>query len=852
MNHKKEPAFWAIPLQDIFDRFKSSEKGLTDYEVKARINQYGLNEIARKEKRHSLEIFVSQFENTLVLVLMAAAVISYFLGEKIDAAVILLIVFINSVLGFFQEYRAERALKTLKEYVTLRAKVLRNGEITEIETKNIVPGDIVSLTIGDIIPADMRLFHVHEMTTDESALTGESLPVPKKVTVLSEMEPLPQDLVNMAFMGTSVTSGSGNGIVTATGEATFFGKTAAFLERKPREADFQKSIRKFSNFLLKIILIMTVFIFLANALLGKGVFPSFLFAIALAVGITPEVLPIIITISLSNGALKMAKEKVITKRLASVEDFGNIDTLCCDKTGTLTEGALSLAGYTAVDGEKDTALVVDSMVCSAVTGKKGRRSFDNPLDSALWQSKEASALEDDVESLLIIGRNEFDFERRRMSVLVKGDSDNILIVKGAPESVLECCISVKMGKSTTDFATMGSTIHDQISTFEKEGFRVIAVAEKHTRKNDITVADEKELTLLGFLLFLDPPKETAKESLKMFQKLGVAVKVISGDSPIITLKICHDVALPITERVITGAELESLNESEFAEYSRKYNVFARVTPEQKLRIVESIAREGHIVGFLGDGINDAPALRAADVGVSVDTAAGIAKETADIILLDKSLGVLAHGIVEGRRTFGNITKYILNTTSANYGNMFTVALSSLFLGFIPLLPSQILLNNFISDFPLLTISTDNVDEELLRRPRRWNIGLIRNFMIYFGAISSFFDLVLISSLIYLVGVGPALFRTSWFVLSVLSEIVITFAIRTKLPVFKSKPSKWLIMTSIGAGAGAVAITYASVGTFLFEFVKMPFLVLTLIAGVLVVYFITAEVVKRYFFTHFEI
>lgn len=851
MNHKKELTFWALPLQDVFDYLKSSERGLTDSEAKVRINQYGFNEIARKEKRHGLEIFVSQFENTLVLVLMAAAVISYFLGERIDAAVILSIVFINSVLGFFQEYRAEKALKTLKEYVTFRAKVLRNGEITEIETKNIVPGDSVSLTIGDIIPADMRLLNVHEMTTDESALTGESLPVPKKVTILSETETLPQNLVNMVFMGTSVASGSGTGIVTATGEATFFGKTAAFLGKKPQEADFQKNIRKFSNFLLKIILVMTAFIFLANALLGKGVFPSFLFAIALAVGITPEVLPIIMTISLSNGALKMAKEKVISKRLASVEDFGNIDTLCCDKTGTLTEGALSLAGYTTADGEKDPALVLYSMVCSAVTGRKGKRFFGNPLDNALWQSKEASALEDEVETLLIIGRNEFDFERRRMGVLVKGDTDNILVVKGAPESLLECCTSVKIKNDTVDLAKM-SSIHDQISTCEEEGFRVIAVAEKHTQKNEITVIDETELTLLGFLLFLDPPKETAKKSLKMLQRLGVAVKVISGDSPTITKKICHDVGLSIVERVITGDELESLNESEFAECSLKYNVFARVTPEQKSRIVESLTREGHIVGFLGDGINDAPALRAADVGISVDTATGIAKETADIILLDKSLRVLAHGIVEGRKTFGNITKYILNTTSANYGNMFTVALSSLFLGFIPLLPSQILLNNFISDFPLLTISTDNVDQELLKRPRRWNINLIRNFMIYFGAMSSFFDLVLILSLIYLVKVSPGLFRTSWFVLSALSEMVVTFAIRTKLPIFKSKPSKWLVITSIAAGIGVVAITYTNVGTLLFEFARMPLPVLVLIAGVLLMYFITAEVVKRYFFRRFEI
>ena len=848
---KEKAVLWALPVKDVFDHLKSSEKGLNDLEAKNRLEEFGPNEIAKKEKRHGFLIFLSQFKNALILVLVAAAIISYLLHENVEAAVIIAIVLMNAVLGFFQEYKAERALRELKKYVTLKSKVLRNGQVIEIDSKNLVPGDIVYLSIGDIIPADIRLLNAEKMLTDESSLTGESLPVLKKVTVVSEKHSLPQYLKNVAFMGTSVAGGSGHGIVISTGKNTFFGRTASYLKQK-NVGDFQKNIGIFSSFMLKIILVMTVFIFIANALLGKDIFTSFLFAIALAVGITPEMLPIIMTITLSNGALKMAKENVITKRLVSVEDFGNIDTLCCDKTGTLTEGKISFADYINLDGKKENRLVVYSTLCNSEL--KGRKSFSNPIDKAIVESKFARQMQDELADYEILDSNEFDFERRRMRTLVKKGKETMLIAKGASDSLLKVCNSaIIKGKKAKLSKSISLSIHEKIISYEKKGYRVVGVAQKSTKKKKTEKSDEKEMTFLGLLLFTDPPKKTVKGALARLQELGVGIKIISGDSPVITRKICNDVGLTVSEdRVVTGEELEKLSDEQFASYSTRFNVFARVSPEQKYKIVHSLNKEGHIVGFLGDGINDVPALKAADVGISVNSAVSVAKEAADIILLKKSLRVLADGIVLGRKTFGNIIKYILNTISANYGNMVTVAMSSIFIPFLPLLPAQILLNNFVSDVPNFSISTDNVDKSLLKKPKRWNIKFISKFMVYFGLISTFFDLALILPLLFVVKASPDLFRTAWFFESVLSEIIILFAIRTKLSFFKSRPSKWLVITSIAAGIFALAITYMAFGRKFFNFVPMPAGILLFIAGILIAYFSVAEMAKRYFFRKFEI
>lgn len=854
--------FWTSSIQKVFELLGSSEKGLSEPEVATRLEKYGLNEIKGKEKRSALDILFSQFKNSLVLVLITASVIAYFLGEKMDSLVIISIVIINALLGFFQEYHAEKALRALKKYLTNETSVLREGKIITRDAKEIVPGDIVYLTIGDMIPADLRLIKGEELTIDESSLTGESIPVEKKSEILKGEYSLPQELNNILFMGTTVVSGSGYGVVFSTGKDTFFGKTVSFLKSSPDEGDLQKNIKSFSNFLLKIILAMTIFIFIVNALLGRGIFNSFFFALALAVGLTPEALPIIITISLSRGALKMAEQKVVTKKLASVEDFGNIDILCSDKTGTLTEGVMSLSDYRTIEGKKEEKLILYGLVCNSArnTGEDDGQIFKNSMDKAIWEDPSAQSLKSEQQKFKIIEKNDFDFKSRRMSVLVENQGQRMVIAKGAIESILSVSNSVLInGQKIPLTIEENKIIEQKIEEYEHNGFRILAIGTKdmgvrsERENSSVKYFEEKDLTIEGLLLFLDKAKSTVRESLRVLKKLKIEEKIISGDSPFITRKICNDVGLKIKEdRIITGDELAKLDENEFKEYCHRYNVFTRVTPEQKYEIVTSLKKEGHIVGFLGDGINDAPALKAADVGISVDTASDIAKESADIILLQKSLHVLSLGIIEGRKTFANITKYILNTISANFGNMFTVAFSSVFLKFIPLLPSQILLTNFVSDAPLMTISTDNVDEEFLRRPRRWNIKLISKFMVYFGVISTFFDLALVLPLILILKVEPQVFRTAWFFESVLSELLITFSIRTRLLFMKSKPSKLLIRTSLLAVLIVGFLINSPLGNELFEFTKLPVKVIVLITGVLMAYLITVEITKKKFFQKFEL
>lgn len=852
MKHKKQNP-WHISVADTMKVFSTSEKGLNQDEAKKLLKQYGQNDISKKDENHALAILFSQFKNALIGLLLAAAAVSYFIGETVDATVIVSIVVMSAVLGFFQEFKAEKALRELKKFITVHAKVIRNGELVEINARELVPGDIVSLNIGDIIPADLRLFHLDGLTANESALTGESAPVEKNTQPVDEKNEQPQELSNMGFMGTTVASGHGEGIVIATGLNTFFGKTATQARAKNPETNFQKSINRFSHFLLKITFVMTLFILIINAALGKTFFDSLLFAIALAVGITPEVLPILMTITLSMGALKMARAKVITKTLAAVEDFGDIDILCSDKTGTLTQGELLLYDFEDLNGKKEDDIMVCGMLCNSSDVGARRTYFGNDIDKAIWQSKKTESIRTKIAEYEILDKNEFDFERRRMSVIAKNKTGNVLIAKGAPEAILSICKNARNNGGTTTLSShLIASIKSRIEDYEKQGYRVISIAKKVTHLNDSSKNDEYDMTFLGFFTFLDPPKQTAKESLNTLQKLGIKIKILSGDSPIITRRICEEVGLIIDgNKVITGDELVGLRTKEFVKYCNTYNVFARVSPEQKHKIVETLT-EDHVVGFLGDGINDAPALKAADVGISVDTAVGIAKEAADIILFQKSLKVLADGIIEGRKIFGNITKYILNTVSANFGNMFTVAASSMFLSYIPLLPGQILLTNLLSDVPLLTIATDNVDEEFTRKPKHWNLKAIFHFMTYFGLISSFFDLALLLPLLFIFKADPAMLRTAWFVESTLSEIIITFAIRTKLPFYKSKPSFWLTVSSAIICAVTVAITYMALGNSLFEFVKMPLNILLLIAGVLASYFIVSELAKRSFLKKLEL
>ncbi len=842
--------FWRAPMPELMSMLGANERGLSHSEAAIRLAQGGKNEIPVSGKRHALHILATQFSNTLVIVLIAAALISFFLGNTIEALVILAIVAFNSILGFVQEYRAGRALEELNTYVSMKSKVLREGEMLEIDSKELVAGDVVYLNIGDIVPADIRLIWSDDFTADESALTGESFPVLKSPGALpAHSGTTAQELRNAALMGTVAASGEAHGIVVATARKTFFGTTAAYLEKEDKPTDFEKSIRQFSTFLLKITVFMTAFIFAANFFLGKGFLDSFVFAIALAVGITPEVLPVIITISLSHGALKMAKKSIVVKKLNAIEGLGNIDTLCCDKTGTLTEGNLSLEGLCDLEGKPDKRLIVYSVLCNSAKTTKGKKLIGHGIDKAILQSVEAKRAASEAEKFTVLDMNEFDFTRRRMSALVREKSKNLLIVKGAPSSILQACHYAAFGgKKKIIDAKFAAKIMAISQEHEQKGLVVIALAQKEMQKSSSHKSDETGLTFLGFLLFSDPPKHTAKDALRHLQNMGVGIKILSGDSVFVTKKVCGDVGLEIVEgRVISGSELAALSRQQFEEYAMKYNVFARVTPEQKYLLVESLNREGHIVGFLGDGINDAPALKAADVGISVDSGADVAKQASDVILLHKSLGVLALGITEGRRTFANITKYVTNTVSANYGNMFTVAFSSLFLKFIPLLPAQILLNNFLTDFPLTSVSTDNVDAQTLHKPSKWDMKYIRKFMYVFGILSSLFDLLLIVPILLLFHASDSAFRTSWFIFSALTELVVLFSLRTKGPFYLSRPSNLLIAMSAITAVLCIIIPLSPFGQELFGFESPPLPVFALMAGLLCLYFIVAELAKWVFY-----
>jgi len=841
---------WAQKPTELFKEYATSKKGLSNVEAQKKLKQYNLNEIARKDKKSGLSILIEQFTDPLVIVLLMAAIIAIFLNEKTDAAIIITIVLINAILGFIQEFKAEKTVRALRKLISHKSKVLRDNKKIQIDAQLLVPGDLVFLNIGDIVPADIRLINVDELTIDESSLTGESIPVIKTTTPIAATKNLPQDLTNMAFMGTHVVSGNGQGIVIATGKNTSLGRTAAYLKEPEGISDFERSMSHFSRFLLKVIMLMTFFIFIVNAILQHGLLESFLFALALAVGITPEALPIIITISLSKGAQKLAKSKVIVKKLTSIEDLGNMDILCTDKTGTLTEGKLSLENFIDTDGQINNDLLVYSMLCNdaVVTAKTIE---GNSIDQAIWNSKQTKMVMEQYKKYKLLDHNEFDFNRRRMSVIVKKpDGQRLMIVKGALESLASVCDKIRIKNVDLPLNQPRLDIFlEQINAYRKKGYSTICIALKKWHHDNSTRADEKDLTLIGFLTFIDPPRASAHLSIKTLQQLCVSIKVLSGDDPLVTKTVCDQVGLKIDgDKIYTGDELEKLSPHEFLKVIEKHNVFSRITPDQKYQIVKNLnTGENRTIAFMGDGINDAPAIKIADVGISVDNATDIAKEAADIILLQKNLKVITDGITEGRKIFTNITKYILNTVSANYGNMFTVAISSLFLNFIPLLPSQILLNNLITDTPMIAIATDKIDHEQLKKPKKLDLRMISRFMTFFGLLSTIFDLTLILALLLIFNTTQAEFRTAWFLESALSEIIVVFALRTTKTFYKSTPGKMLTILSISVIPSLLIIIYSPLGT-LFEFTKLPATILLFIIGVIATYFFAAEISKRYFFS----
>ncbi len=837
--------YWSMPSSDILDQLESSEKGLSSNQARERLTRVGVNEIGKKKVRAGIFIFLSQFKNPLVLVLLVASVVAALVGEMTNGIIILIIVSINGTLGFFQEYRSEKAVERLGKYITFTAKVMREGEKRVINTRELVPGDIVFLGTGDVVPADIRLLSVDELSIDESSLTGEAYPARKISSELSGEAPPMHDLKNIAFMGTYVRDGQGYGVVIATGKDTYLGKTAQLLKTIKRKSEFQKSMEKIGYTLMKVVLASVVIIFLINAFLVRDIISTILFSVALAIGMVPEALPIVITISLSSGALMLAKKNVVVKRLVSVEDLGNVDVVCVDKTGTITENKLTLDTYCDIDGNPEEKVIFYALLCNSVRKEK---DVGNPIDTVLWNYGKEKFGTKSLEDYIILKEMPFDSTRKKMSAVAKTDGRLLLISKGAPESMIESSTHVWQNGEAhllTDKKAAGRLYEE----YGNRGYRVIAVAYKEIETQDnYTREDESGLTLLGYIAFIDPPKKTAKQAIRLSKKMGIDVKILTGDSALASKEIARQVGLDVKDHeIMLGQEVDKLSDQELREKIEKTVIFARVTPEHKYRIVRALREKGRVTAFLGDGVNDALALKEADVGIAVEQGSDIAKDAADIVLLKKGLKVIIDGIREGRRTFSNIVKYLLYTLSGNFGDLYAIGAASTVLNFLPLHPSQLILANFLTDTPVIAVSTDNVEKEDLIRPRRWDIKHIFRLGGLLGLVSAVFDVILIVLLFFVVGADQVLFRTVLFAEIVLSEVLVLFVIRTeKFFLRGTRPSKQLVFASIGAILLTFALIYLPI-TSLFEFTPLSLSLLGITLLVVLGYTFATEVVKLAYF-----
>ncbi len=845
-----------LPANELLSRLGTSQQGLSSEEAQQRINVYGTNELARRMKRSGIVSFLLHFKSPLILILLAAAAFAGATGDIPDFTIIFVIVMISVGIDHYQESKAENAAELLKEKVSTTATVVRDNAKTEIKLSQIVPGDIIYLSAGDIAPADARIISAKDLFINQSALTGESFPAEKTANSLQSVNLLSDSITewdNYLFMGTSVVSGSSTAVVAKTGGSTEYGKIAKKLVSKPPETEFERGVKGFSYLIMQVTFVLIIFVFIVLALFHRGLVESLLFAAALAVGLTPELLPMIITMNLSKGAVNMSKKGVVVKHLPSIENFGSMNVLCTDKTGTLTENSISVVMHVDYEGKDDDKVLLYSYLNSFYqTGLK------SPLDDAILVHKEIS-----IAGFQKIDEVPFDFVRRRVSVVVEQQRERIMIAKGAPEDVLK----------VSSFCEIGGLIHDVSEEFKKrieqkyldlssEGLRVLGVAYKKLKEEKATysVNDETDMVFLGFIAFLDPPKQTAKESIQLLAKEGIELKIVTGDNELVTRKVCEELGFEI-KGVLLGTEMVQMHDDALARAVEEVNVFARVTPIQKDRIINLLKSNGHVVGYMGDGINDAPSLKTSDVGVSVNNAVDVAKEAADIILLENDLTVLAQGVIEGRKTFGNTMKYVMMGISSNFGNMFSVAGAAMFLPFLPMLPIQILLNNLLYTLSQTTIATDNVDDEYIERPKRWDISFIRNFMVLEGPISSIFDYTTFLTMVFVFAIpitsvaGVALasasqqsqFQTAWFVESLCTQTLVVFIIRTRqTPFWKSKPGKYLTLSSLSVVAAALIIPYTVLGR-IFRFVPPPPLFYVFLFLMLLTYLLLAEVAKRWFY-----
>lgn len=838
MDIKNDFDYRTSPIDEVLHNLQTSISGLSSLESKKRLKEQGPNVLAENKEFNIVFEFLSHFKNPLIIILLVAAGLSWIMDKGTDAIIIGCMILFGVILDFAQEYNADKALKKLLESVKATATVIRDGERREISISELAAGDIIFLCSGDLIPADARIIKAKDFFVNQSAITGESFPSEKTPAVpLSDRVSLSESS-NIIFKGTNVVSGSATAVIIKTGKNTEFGKIASNIARAPVKSDFEKGIDSFGFFLMKVILALVIFIFFVNSFLKHDFFQSFMFAIAIAVGITPELLPMIMAITMTAGSKKMLKKGVIVKVLSSIPNFGSMNILCADKTGTLTENKINLVQYSDYKGaENEDVLLYAYLNSSFQTGIK------NPLDDAVISYKKK-----DITAFHKVDEIPYDFFRKRMSVIANNGENNFLISKGAPEEIIKCCASIKISNKTVAFDK--KTEEEAINTYHKlsmQGFRVLGVAVKQVKQKEVYLKNEEiNMIFKGFVSFLDPPKKDVKEVLNQLRGIGVETKIITGDNELVTRKICDEVGLEI-KGILLGADLDKFTDDALKIKAQNTTIFARCSPDEKNRIITALKFNHNVVGYMGDGINDAPSLKTADVGISVDSAVDIAKESADIVLTKKSLKDLKEGIIEGRKTFANTMKYVMMALSSNFGNMFSAAGAVLFLPFLPMLPIQIILNNFIYDFSQVTIPFDNVDDDEVQKPKKWNMDSVIKFMYVFGPISSIFDFATFFLLFFVIKAPAAVFQTGWFLESLATQIIIIHVIRTKkIPIFKSRASKWLVASSFLCLAFGWILPYTPLGP-LFKFEPLPFYIILMLAGIVLVYLITVEMAKRIFY-----
>ncbi len=849
----------SVPVEKALQIMDSNIRGLSSKEAERLLEKYGRNEITHTRRLNFFQDILRRFKSPLVIQLIIIAIVSLVIGELKSTIIVFSMILLSVGLSYALDRRSNNAVEALGKRVQSRSIVLRDGKEIELPLAELVPGDIILLQAGSIIPADLRIVSAKDFFVSQATLTGESIPVEKNAEISENSGKELFELSNACFQGSSVSSGTARGLVVNTGSHTYFGAIAERLSATAIQTSFDLGVRSFTWLMIKFMIIMVSFCFVIVGLTKGNWLEALLFGLAVAVGLTPEMLPMIVTVNLAKGAISMSKKKVIVKRLSAIQNFGAIDILCMDKTGTLTQDKVIMEKHVDVTGEDS-----ENVLRYAYLNSYYQTGLRNLLDRAVLEHREF-----DVEGACrLVDELPFDFQRRRMSVVVEFEGDHVLICKGAVEEIYSCCSYYQLDDEIYPLIDMiRDDLFDEVARLNNEGYRTLAVAYREFPREKIrfSTKDESSLILLGYLAFLDPPKDSSSRAIKLLKENGVGVKILTGDNALVTGKICRQVGFEVNH-IVTGEELERMSRKEFEKSVAEANVMVKLSPLQKERVIESLRIDSkHVVGYIGDGINDAPALRAADVGISVDSAVDVAKESADIVLLEKSLLVLEDGIIEGRKVFSNIIKYIRMGASSNFGNMFSVLGASYLLPFLPMQPVQILLNNLLYDFSQTGIPTDNVDEEQIAKPRKWDIGNIKWFMIVIGPISSIFDYATFALMWFIfntrafleVATGTAgreiyaqLFQTGWFVESLLTQTLIVHIIRTKrIPFIQSRASMTMTLTTLAVMAIGAWLPYSPFAS-TFGFVPLPLSYWGWIAVFLFMYIIITHKIKKWFFKKF--